>query len=226
VLSSAANDMLPADKRQAATEGTLFKEEKSSSEAVQIRNTYVMYQVKSGVMLLDQAAAHERILYERFLGTMSNKPKQGKGKNAKNNASQMLLFPQKVKLSAPDFALLSEIIDALSALGFVVEIGKQQNGILVKGLPTAFQSDEAKGLIEELLEQVKVNQHTYQLPHEENIARTMAKRAAIKHGQAMSAEEMEGMVNQLFACQNPNYSPDGRKTIVMLNMEQLQGLFR
>ncbi|ANQ50480.1 DNA mismatch repair endonuclease MutL [Flammeovirga sp. MY04] len=181
---------------------------------IQIHHKYIMYQVKSGLMLMDQEAAHERILYEKFLNQMENS----------TGVSQQLLFPKKVVLNLSDFAIFTEYIAEISALGFGFELGDNQT-VLIKGVPTLIQDNDEQEIIEELIEQLKFNKEELRISANENIARSLAKRASIKSGQILEIPEMKSMIEQLFSCSSPNYTPDGKKTVVLMDYAQIEGLF-
>ncbi|MBD0403378.1 DNA mismatch repair endonuclease MutL [Flammeovirga sp. EKP202] len=179
----------------------------------QLHQKFIMYQVKSGVMLMNQEAAHERILYEKFLLQIDNS----------SGVSQQLLFPKKVALNPSDFVLFTEFSPEITALGFGFSM-EENNEILIKGIPAIIQGGDEQEILEELLEQVKHNQEL-RLSANENIARALAKRACIKSGQVLELQEMKSMIEQLFSCESPNYTPDGKKTVVLMDTAQIEGLF-
>ena len=190
------------------TEGT---EEKV---LVQLHHRYVMRQVRSGLMILDQQFAHERILYEKFLNQLKNKSAE----------SQQDLFPQAVSFSASDFALIMEMEQEIAALGFRLEVfGK--NTILINGVPAHLTSGSGKALFEGLIEQFKVNQSDLSIPLKENLARSLAKRAGIKAGQKLAREEMQALIDGLFACGTSNYTPDGIPTFFIFELRKIEGYF-
>ncbi len=179
----------------------------------QLLNRYIVREIKDGLMIMDQQAVHERVLYEKFLsrihgGTPGN--------------SQQSLFPQPVELSLPDFALVMEMAKEIRSLGFVFDLfGK--SAVLVSGIPADISGSE-KELFEGLIDQFKINQE-FTLPPNDNLARSLAKRAAIKAGQRLQREEVEALVRGLFACTNPNYSPEGRPTFFIFDEERIGNCF-
>jgi DNA mismatch repair protein MutL len=180
----------------------------------QVHNSYILNQIKSGILFIDQQAAHERILYERYLNVL----------NQQKNVTQSQLFPRTLTLSPSDASLLKELLDAINKLGFdLQEFGA--NTFVVNGIPSeiAGKQNEEK-LIEALLEQYKSNVEL-KLDVNENIARSMAKSAAIKSGQSLSIEEMQGLIDQLFACEIPFKSPSGRKCFISLELDGLSKRF-
>lgn len=181
----------------------------------QFQQRYIIRPVKSGLMILDQELVHERILFERFL--LQLKAKSGA-------QSQQSLFPQTLELSAADFALVLEMEQEIQALGFRFEVfGKQ--AILISGVPASISAGREKALFEGLLEQFKINQSELSLPLQENLARSLAKRGGIKSGQKLVREEMQSLIDGLFACLTPNYSPDGKPTFFIFETGKIESYF-
>ncbi|MDQ3290184.1 MAG: DNA mismatch repair endonuclease MutL, partial [Bacteroidota bacterium] len=186
----------------------------SGKKALQVHQKYIMVQVKSGIMLVDQQAAQERILYELYSASLQ--------KNS--GTSQALLFPQVVQLSPGDYDLLQQLTKEFNALGFVFsEFGKHT--IVLNGIPADVPARDEKALLEELLEQYKNNQQEISLSTKENLARSMAKRVSSRYTSRLTDLEMNALVDKLFACQTPNYTPSGQKTLVMMELGQLQNFF-
>lgn len=181
---------------------------------VQLHHRYIMRQVKSGLMIVDQQLAHERILYEKFLNQLKNKSAE----------SQQDLFPQAVTLSASDFALVLEMEQEITALGFRLEVfGK--NAVVINGMPANLPGGTGKSLFEGLIEQFKRNQSELSIPLKENLARSLAKRAGIKAGQKLVKEEMQALIDGLFACTTSNYSPEGLPTFFIFELRKIEGYF-
>jgi DNA mismatch repair protein MutL len=186
----------------------------ADGNAFQMHQRYIISQVKSGMMLIDQQAAHERILYEKYIHHLERK----------NGASQQFLFPQKVELSPSDFALVSELMEEIRDIGFDVAPFGQQC-VVINGVPADLAGTDEKHLFEGLIEQFKHNKSALTLDKRENMARSLACRSAIKKGQKLSSLEMRALIDQLFACRNPNYAPDGRPTFCILELEKLANFF-
>lgn len=201
-FESAINQSTPAT---ASEEKALF----------QLHARYIVKQVRSGMMIIDQQAAHERILFEKFLNQLKNKSGQ----------SQQSLFPQAITFSAADFALALEMQQEIEALGFRFDVfGK--NTLVVNGVPANVQAGNEKELFEGLIEQFKVNQSELALPLQENLARALARRASIKTGQPLVREEMQALVDSLFACSTSNYSPEGKPTFFIFELNKIESYFR
>jgi DNA mismatch repair protein MutL len=179
----------------------------------QFQQRYIVRAGRSGVMFFDQQGAHERVLFEKHLQQLKGVP----------GSSQQSLFPQSLSLSAPDFALVMEMERELHALGFrFEEFGK--NTILISGTPAHVKGSE-KELLEGLIAQFKDNSAELQLPMLENLAQALAKRASIKAGQKLAMEEMESLLAALFACSNPNYTPEGKPTFFTFDSSKIDNYF-
>ena len=180
----------------------------------QFQHKFLVSPVKNGLMIIDQQAAHERILFEKFLSKMQNH----------SGASVQSLFPQTVSLSMTDFALVMEMEQEIKALGFQFEVfGK--NTIVVNAMPAETLGKDEKELFEGLLEQFKQNQSSLTLPLCDNLARSLAKRASIKTGQELSREQMDSLVTGLFSSRNPNYSPEGNTTFFIIETSKIENYF-
>ncbi|WP_162053719.1 DNA mismatch repair endonuclease MutL [Pontibacter pamirensis] len=186
----------------------------SSNKAIQIHQKYLLVQVKSGVMIIDQQAAQERILYEKYMVSLQKK----------TGASQALLFPQTVQLSPADANLMHELAGEFKDMGFLFE-DFGGNTIILNGIPADVHAVNEKELLEELIEQYKNNLTSLKLDKRENLARSMARRLASRSLSRMSDLEMNSLVDKLFACQVPNYAPGGQKTLVIMQLGQLHDLF-
>lgn len=176
----------------------------------QIHNTYILSQIKSGFLLIDQQAAHERILYERNLESLSSHQK----------LTQKELFPRTIDLDATKSTIMKEILPKINALGFEVE-DFGGNTFLIHGIPAGLTgSADATVLMERLIDQY-VDNMELKIDIEENLARSLAVSAAIKRGKSMDVSEMKLMIDQLFACEIPYKSPTGRRCIVTMDMDTI-----
>ncbi|MFI5222407.1 MAG: DNA mismatch repair endonuclease MutL [Bacteroidia bacterium] len=188
------------------------QEDSGSRNILQIQNRFIISQIKSGMMLIDQQAAHERILYEKYISALEYDP----------ISSQQKLFPRTVSLNSSDENLLKEILPDIRLLGFDInELGK--NTFVVNGVPTEMNNQDEQSLIEQMLEDYK--QQTNQPARRERVARTLAKRACMKAGTKLNTEEMIKLIDELFACREPHLSPDGKICIVKLSTEEMMGMF-
>ena len=166
------------------------------------------------MLLIDQQAAHERILYERFLNYLSI---------SKGNVQQNL-FPVTLELNPADYSLVMEMQEEIKALGFLFE-DFGTNCIVINGTPAELNAPSEKVLFEGLIEQFKLNSQELSLTKQENLARALAKRSAVSLGAYLTATEMHSIIDELFACKNPNYAPDGRLTYFILDLKQINNYF-
>jgi len=191
--------------------------EAGESEAVrlwQLQETYLVTPIRSGLMVVDQYAAHERILYERALQALSD----GFG------LSQQLLFPQTVELAATDFALLKELLADLRSLGFDLDPLSGRT-VLIRGVPADIRTGDERTVLEEVLEQYRDNARSERLGARENLARSIARRSAIRAGTRLGELEMRALIDQLFQCAQPYAGPDGRPTLVRIPVDELDRRF-
>ncbi len=187
----------------------------SDNKSLQLHGQYLVRQVKSGMVLIDQNAAHERILYEQYLDVLEQN----------TGTSQSCLFPQHLQLNASDFALLDELKVEIKKLGFDFEIfGK--NTIVINGIPSDLAGSNEKEILEGLLEQFKTNKESLSLDHRQNLARSLASRTAVRKGKKLVSREIDELVDRLFACKQPNYTPDGNPTFVVLGMDRIASYFK
>lgn len=184
----------------------------------QIHMAYILTQVKSGIMIIDQQLAHERILYEKFIKQIS----QGEAQ------SQQLLFPKSFSLKTANFISLDNMESELKAFGFVydVEDKNEEKTVIIRGVPADLKSENEVEVFESLIEQFVYNQEDTRNEKQERIAKTMAKRLAITKGSRIEKEAARQLINSLFACQNPNYSPTGEATFVILDLGRIAGFFK
>jgi DNA mismatch repair protein MutL len=181
--------------------------------AIQVHFQFIIAQVKSGLMLIDQQSAYERIFYEKYLKEINTHP----------SASQQLLFPKTVTLTAIDYAMSFEIIDMIRNIGFnVEEFG--QNTYLINGVPSQFMDEDEGMLFKSIIEQYKINENNQKMDKKEALAKTLAKRNATKMSKPLTKPEMSGLINQLFETSMPSVSPDGKPVMSILSLEKIATL--
>lgn len=180
----------------------------------QLHDRYIVTQVKSGLMIVDQQLANERVLYEKYLQQI----------NRQAGPAQQNLFPQAIEFSSGDFMLMKELQEDLRAIGFDLrEFGV--NTFVLHGTPPDLETGQEKQMLESLLEQFKNNKTLNTIDHRENLARAMAKNMCIKAGRIYSQKEMKNLIDELFSCEKPSMSVDGKSTIVLMNMDELKKMF-
>lgn len=182
---------------------------------LQVKNRFIVTSVKSGLMVIDQKRAHERILYEENLQSLSNDAFTG----------QQSLFPETIELNHADYVTLIDIIDIINRLGFDIrDLGN--NAIIVNGKPSTVKNSALKDVIEEMLESYKSYEGDIQLEAREKVARAVARASAIPYGKVLEQEEMRNIVDQLFACSNPYYSPSGKQSINIISIEEIEKILK
>ena len=181
----------------------------------QLKNKFILTSVKSGLMVIDQKRAHERVLYERFLFQLQNKKGVG----------QKSLFPEPLALDAGDALLLDEIIPMLIDLGFEIEKAKELH-YDISACPADINIQQAPGLIEHILEMYRETASDISVNGRDTIALAMAKESSIGYGKIMANEEMQQLVDNLFACQVPNYTSDGRPILTIIGIDQIEELLK
>ena len=180
----------------------------------QIHAKYILSPIKSGYIVFDQNAMHQCILFERYLHTLS----------AGDKLSQRQLFPQNIDLSSQDAAIMREILPEINDLGFVIsEFGA--NSFVIHSFPADIDYSNERQIIDEFIEQFKMGAGLGKFSRRENVAKSLSYTAAIKPGKILSALEMQNLIDELFACENPNKAPNGRKTFVKYAIEDLEKAF-
>ena len=186
-----------------------------SSRAIwQVHDKYIISQIKTGIMIVDQHVAHERILYERARANFANALP----------SSQQLLFPQTIALSPADFALVKELTPDLERLGFDIKpFGR--NTVVIEGIPADVRLGGEEKILQDLLDEFRNNEHETRMDARENLAKSFACKAAIKAGDRLNVPEMISLIDQLFATEMPYVCPHGRPVIIKIAIEELDKRF-
>lgn len=196
-------------------EQTQLIEQHLTYKYFQVYNKYIVTAHENGVLVIDQQRAHERILYEHYIAS----------KQLQNSASQQILFPATLELTSNDFHLISELTPHFKSLGFDIEpFGK--NTIVVQGTPAELGEFNTQEMIESILESYKLNTFDTKMDPFENMCRSMAKSACIKNGKSLEGEEINLIVEHLFLCENPMYSPNGKSIIMEVSKLDLEAFFK
>jgi DNA mismatch repair protein MutL len=187
----------------------------SQRRLFQIKNKYIVCPVKSGLMLIDQKRAHERILYEKFLDSISN-----------NRAvSQVDMFPVKTELNPADYFILKEIEAELELLGFKIK-HSGKNKVIINGRPSGSEYTDPLEMLEILLEDYKNTQEDPTKGAKDKVAAAMASASAIPYGKTLSQHEMEDLFDTLFACHAPNYTSKGKPVISIILLDEIDKRFK
>jgi DNA mismatch repair protein MutL len=196
---------------------SLFDEnevEQVVNRTYQIHKKYIINPIKSGMIVVDQHRAHQRILYEQFLTNIT----------VHQATSQQLLFPLNLYFSVSEMRLLSELKNALVNTGFVFEESAKDH-VVISGLPVNVSESEITIVLEQLLADLQDGVPENSYSQNDSIAKSMARSLAVKTGAYLTEKEQEHLVNGLFACKDPNVSPFQKPTFITMRVEDLDKRF-
>ncbi|TNJ46118.1 DNA mismatch repair endonuclease MutL [Tamlana fucoidanivorans] len=185
-----------------------------SHSTYQIHNKYIVSAIKSGMLLIDQHRAHQRVLYEEFLKTMTTK----------EGISQQLLFPLQLHFSSKDIAIVKHLKVDLEHTGFVFA-AIEDDLVSVTGVPVGIPESEVSIILEQLISDVEQEVPDTNFSATDLLAKSMAKSLAIKTGQALKKDEQEHIVNKLFACKEPHVTPTNKTTFITMSVDELDKKF-
>jgi len=194
--------------------GINSSEPEEASFIVSLHNKYILSQIKSGLMIIDQHVAHERILYEKALRAL----------NSDLPFSQQLLFPQAVEVQPEDFEILKELEEYLTRLGFRIEfVGNYSIKIL--GVPSDIKAGHELKILNEILHDYKENEREKELDIKHKVAASYSCKAAVKAGDKLTEQEMRILVDQLFATSMPYVCPHGRPIVIKIPLTEFDRRF-
>ena len=207
-LYVSAND----DQQQEA----LFQEESDAvvNQTIQIQKKYIISSIKSGVVLIHQSLAHQRILYEEFLEKNSMKEVH----------SQQLLFPLTISFSSAEIEIIYSLKSELEDLGFCFDEFTKES-VTIKGTPVAIPESKITDVLEELIEKVNIDVPDSNYNPFDYVIASFSKSLAIKTGSILSQKEQENLVNRLFSCKEPSISPSGKTTFKTMTLNEIDQLF-
>lgn len=207
------NEHLQLEKQ---AEQTQIEHDIFSTKGFQLYNKYIISAHENGLLVIDQQRAHERILYEHYIAT--------KNKNS-SSSSQQVLFPVTIELTPNDYVLLESLMSHFKLLGFEIEpFGK--NTVVVQGTPAELGEFNTQEMVEGILETYKLNTFDVKIDPFENMCKSMAKSAGIKYGKTLDEQEIALMLEHLFNCENPMYSPNGKPVIMEMSKLELDAFFK
>lgn len=181
----------------------------------QFKGRYIITTVKSGLMVINQKRAHERILFDEYIYKTGNQAGVG----------QKLLYPQKLELEPVESELFKSVIKDINRLGFEVgEFGN--NTFVVNSIPADFPDQDVNLWISDLLDNLKENQKDFKMAVRENLVRSLAKFLSIPYGKMLTQEEMAHINDKLFVSQMPNMTPDGKPILTIIGMDELEKKFK
>lgn len=182
---------------------------------LQVQNRYLLVSLTSGLLVVDQRRAYERILYDQFHSALSKR----------NGVSQQLLFPKTVTVSPVDFQLALDLRDELTSLGFQFdELG--QNTFVIRGVPATTIGENEEELFANLLAQLREDTGRLKLDRAESLARSLARRSAGRRIGELSSTEQKALIDQLFGSASPGYTPGGEPVTTVLTLDKIAGLFK
>ena len=181
----------------------------------QLLNTYIQVPYKNGFLLIQQQAAHERVLYDEMKMASKDRP----------IATQRTMFPATLELAASDAVILEDLMPELQQLGYTIEpFGK--NSFVIQGTPADVVAGNERYVIDILLEQYKHFSSDLKFSKREKLIRSLARQRSIKAGTRLTEKEMKQLVENLFNCEQSNSSPEGNPTYLEFRQDQLEKLFR
>ncbi len=201
----------------ANTEGLFFesnKAETTTKNVYQLQNKYLISTIKSGLVIIHQNRAHQRILYEDFRKQIS----QCKA------ISQQLLFPLQLTFSKSEVAILASLEEQLIASGFGFQ-NFDEDSISITGIPTLVTESEVSIILEQLISDIELEVPKNSFSQLEVLSKSLAKSAAVKTGATLEKEMQMHLVDQLFACEEPDRAPNGKKTYTTLSVDELDKKF-
>jgi DNA mismatch repair protein MutL len=190
------------------------QQESKTQKTFQIQRKYVMSLIKSGVVLIHQSLAHQRILYEEFLESIT----------VKEANSQQLLFPVKISFSSQEIEMIYTIKTELENAGFSFD-EFTKDSVTIKGIPVSVTESKITIILEELLNDINLEVPDASFSHFDVMAKSFAKTLCIKTGTQLSEKEQESLVNNLFSCKEPSISPFGKSTFKTLTLNEIDNLF-
>ncbi len=179
----------------------------------QLHNKYIISQISTGLLVIDQHAAHERVIYERTL----------KRFNEQGQNTQQLLFPISMNLDPADFSVVEETLPDLNLMGFSIKMFSGSTAVL-DGVPVDLKPGRESTIITEIIEDFK-RDNDLRLTPREKLCKTYACKAAVKAGDYLTVEEMESLIDQLFQAEVPYVCPHGRPVLVKIPLLELDKKF-
>ncbi|PCH78441.1 MAG: DNA mismatch repair protein MutL [Flavobacteriaceae bacterium] len=213
-FESSSTEILSIISEKTEEQISLLQEDTSSGKTYQLHNKYIISNIKSGLVVIHQHLAHQRILYEEYLINST----------IKEAMSQQLLFPLSLSFIPSDIALIQEMKGDLESTGFGFETISDET-VVVKGIPTTISESQVSIILEQLIEDVKNEIPDTSFSQVDILAKSMAKSMSIKTGTTLNIKEQEEIVNKLFSCKDPNTSPYGKTTFITMGIDEIDKKF-
>ncbi len=196
--------------------GNLFENTETEKTSLQLFRKYIVCSLSSGLVLINQHRAHERILYEQFLTQITQEP----------GSSQQLMFPLCLELGNDEIRLLESLKSSLELTGFMFDFSKEKQGeVLINGIPGMLTESQIYEVIDELISDFKAGIPDSGFDRNNRLSSIMAKNMAIPTGKTLELEEQQDIINALFSCKEPAFTPDNQPIFVQLNAKHIDKLF-
>ena len=193
------------------TQHSILNIDDKSPVHYQYKGMYIMTAVKSGLMIIDQHRAHVRILYERYLTARRQQTAE----------SQQQLFPEVLELSTSERVQMEQLLPSMKDMGFAIE-QDLEGRFVINAIPAGMDGINIAALIDDMISDAKEKSGSAVDELFRTISLSLARHAAIPYGQVLNNEEMESLVNELFACENVNYAPDGKNILTILPQDEIE----
>ena len=195
--------------------GQLFEHdaEESNQFTVQLQQKFIVTSIKQGLIVVHQSYAHRRIIYERLLRMAT----------LQDQSSQPVLFADRIELSTTQYLCAESLQESLSSVGFDLELNAGQ--MAIKAIPAGLEQDDAKAIILGILDDELNNRPNEGFSLVDTLARTLASKMAIKSGHKLTLMEQRELINALFACKEPDRSPEQKRTFITLSVDDLDQNF-
>jgi DNA mismatch repair protein MutL len=176
----------------------------------QLLRKFIVTSTRSGLLIIDQQRAHQRVLYEKFLI----------GVTKRNLLSQQLIFPKEIELSQQQIALFGELEENLNAMGFAVKLKKQK--LIITGIPAVCDDKQLGKLFEEILSAINSDHQTESFSQADYMAKMLSKSLSIQSNTVLSTQEQQALLDDFFACKDTLTSPFNRRIFITLDKEELE----
>ncbi len=187
---------------------------KDAQKTFQLKNKYIINTIKSGMLVIDQHRAHQRVLYEEFLQQIT----------IKEAISQQLLFPITLQFDTEEIRVLETLRAQLEQTGFVFS-KFEDDGLELQGIPASITNDQAALVLEQLVHDAQHELPDNHFSQTDMLAKSLSKSLAIRAGQTLTKDEQEHLVNKLFACKEPTTTPTNKPTFITMNVDDLDKKF-
>jgi DNA mismatch repair protein MutL len=205
---------MPQTESRVSRQEELPTDTETEKHPVQLHQKYILASIRSGVILIDQKRAHERVIYEKAVHGLA----------MRETPVQQRLFPITIELAAGDAMVLNQMLEEVGILGIdIAPFGK--NSYVVQGLASFIPESSLQSVLDELIHQFRESGTSTGSKRQEKLAHALARQAAIPHGKVLQREEMSQLIDELFACDQPYATPSGRPTMVSLSLEELEKRF-